>query len=1294
MSHSKKNTNEDVNVKTGRRIQNIISSKTAQSPIRRSSRVKSLIKQNKSPPETSVEDVGNISSTHTTKNTRRQIDFADNSTMTEKNKTLRSRRNSVMSDTIDMSDTETAIVTSGKRNRNIFDNEELNKTDFQTSKRFTRAGSETMLSPVTTRPTYRTRANSVDSEATITNLIETNNSGSVNAPVHSRKRNLILSLKTPMLEETRTPVVTLDYILPSVKEINETNLKNPTVDQTNKSESISKDLFHSSSKNASKEATETDLSDLENPTIDQTNKSESGSKDPFNCNSENASKEATETDLSAKEVHNSSVESSPAHQDTEISMPIVDKTTVPNTDDTKEDAPTDTITSPVPLVTGILKESCQIFTENTIRESGLAIKNSVNNSVKEEDGHLSDKENQPVNIINSAQTKDDTVPNAILRSPKQITMSSLSTNKSLKDNDNEADSPNSMQKLVITSEESLGETLLNDSADQNASGIEMCDGSSLDDNIQIVKCPDNLSDSDNDKVHSVENETTEPTQEVSSDSETVREGKNVDTILSSEAEIQQTSKEYVTEKCKESSDVHMESEDFESINKEEDEANNVIKNIQSSTATDFSVGSTEILEEDVTQDTSMLDNSSASEEKCMINPKSCKEKINESGIQETYKKGGEKMKDDNSGSNIDTNLSEDILADKWKVNNSDKNSMHTVSVEKLEDESENEYDIVLVDKEAWQATEDMSKEEETKKSFNYGLNDIVVKAQKDTQEVQKMEIDVSEGQCKMNEIKSPRATILRQSTQRETINDNENVTTNSENAENVCMQKSSAEEAQKMEIDVSEGQCKMNEIKSSRAIILRESTQRETINDNENVTTNSENAENVCMQKSSAEEAQKMEIDVSEGQCKVNEIKSSRAIILRESTQRETINDNENVTTNSENAENVCVQKSSAEESPEESTLHNDTSMEKKIENKDLITMSEEDQNKLFTDLSTDKNKSPDNILKKRMSLCKSVEMINNEIEESSESKTSEKTKSINKSHDTPLCDSSSNSSKSDKSIDSDIEREYNLHGEEPSKFLDDDVPGDECRASETESSDPNDNGSDLADFVVNDDDISEEEEDQKIESDQELYNNENSEVQESELIEEHEKEQIQKEIEEEVMKKEQQNKILERKIETVINKSTDTTNRKTGISKKSININLPEMFERDNKNEKISKIEGDNKRRRNNSIKNNGDDRVNTKRIKYEKEYRNQAMGSNTTEVSRKGVKRISEDISGNLRVSKKRKQSQFEKQEFPSRSMSNLMIKKNKISVEHVNSVSFYGSTTNFSVENLRKVSKSRKT
>ncbi|XP_017885741.1 uncharacterized protein PFB0145c-like [Ceratina calcarata] len=66
------------------------------------------------------------------------------------------------------------------------------------------------------------------------------------------------------------------------------------------------------------------------------------------------------------------------------------------------------------------------------------------------------------------------------------------------------------------------------------------------------------------------------------------------------------------------------------------------------------------------------------------------------------------------------------------------------------------------------------------------------------------------------------------------------------------------------------------------------------------------------------------------------------------------------------------------------------------------------------------------------------------------------------------------NSDSEEGSIDSDVRKEYNLDGDDEAAFSNDDVPGDECRVSETESSDPNDDGSDLKDFVVDDDEVEE----------------------------------------------------------------------------------------------------------------------------------------------------------------------------------------------------------------------------
>ncbi|OXU30834.1 hypothetical protein TSAR_009873 [Trichomalopsis sarcophagae] len=81
------------------------------------------------------------------------------------------------------------------------------------------------------------------------------------------------------------------------------------------------------------------------------------------------------------------------------------------------------------------------------------------------------------------------------------------------------------------------------------------------------------------------------------------------------------------------------------------------------------------------------------------------------------------------------------------------------------------------------------------------------------------------------------------------------------------------------------------------------------------------------------------------------------------------------------------------------------------------------------------------------------------------------------------------------KSIDSDIAKEYNLAGKDISKYSDDDVPGDDCLASEEEFSDPEDEGEDLADFVVPDEEVEEDgSEDEDGEATEEVGDSESAE--------------------------------------------------------------------------------------------------------------------------------------------------------------------------------------------------------
>ncbi|KAL6267126.1 hypothetical protein P5V15_000205 [Pogonomyrmex californicus] len=105
----------------------------------------------------------------------------------------------------------------------------------------------------------------------------------------------------------------------------------------------------------------------------------------------------------------------------------------------------------------------------------------------------------------------------------------------------------------------------------------------------------------------------------------------------------------------------------------------------------------------------------------------------------------------------------------------------------------------------------------------------------------------------------------------------------------------------------------------------------------------------------------------------------------------------------------------------------------------------------------------------------------------------------------------------------SDINKEYNLDGAKQ-KFDDDDVLADECRASEVEFSDSDDNGSDLADFIVDDDEIEDEVQEEKDDAKdiQEIYS---LFLEDTEEDDESEKDQSMKEDDEAAQEEEVENK-------------------------------------------------------------------------------------------------------------------------------------------------------------------------
>jgi hypothetical protein len=116
----------------------------------------------------------------------------------------------------------------------------------------------------------------------------------------------------------------------------------------------------------------------------------------------------------------------------------------------------------------------------------------------------------------------------------------------------------------------------------------------------------------------------------------------------------------------------------------------------------------------------------------------------------------------------------------------------------------------------------------------------------------------------------------------------------------------------------------------------------------------------------------------------------------------------------------------------------------------------------------------------------------------------------------------SHNNTDKDSDIDSDVRKEYNLDGMEQ-KFDDDNIPHDECRASESEYSDSNDNGSDLADFIVDDNEVETEEKGEDSNEEQEENDEEQEEMDNEEQMGDEEQEEMSDEEREEVSNEEQE---------------------------------------------------------------------------------------------------------------------------------------------------------------------------
>ncbi|KYN32209.1 Replicase polyprotein 1ab, partial [Trachymyrmex septentrionalis] len=198
----------------GRMQTRMLTIQSANSPLRRSSR----IKQNKYSPGS--ESDSSISSIQTTRSARPRTTTMD-STASDTTKKLRTRKHSISSEIseidIDIPRTPVKRTTRQSLGATSLINTPTRVNTRATSKRFMRAGSETKSPLPATRTTRRTRARSIDPES----LTENKNQSS--SPTKTRRRASVLPSSSQIKEQTEPndhiPYVRLDSTIVETDEI-------------------------------------------------------------------------------------------------------------------------------------------------------------------------------------------------------------------------------------------------------------------------------------------------------------------------------------------------------------------------------------------------------------------------------------------------------------------------------------------------------------------------------------------------------------------------------------------------------------------------------------------------------------------------------------------------------------------------------------------------------------------------------------------------------------------------------------------------------------------------------------------------------------------------------------------------------------------------------------------------------------------------------------------------------------------------------------------------------------------
>ncbi|XP_035720246.1 myb-like protein X isoform X1 [Vespa mandarinia] len=1195
MSRSIRDSDEDVEMKTGRRTRTGFGPTITDSPVRRSSRNKQSTKQSGSSPDLSITEI----SAQGSRTFRTRAGTADSNTL-ETQKRLRSSKNSV--DT----EFETLLETQPKKmtRRSIATATTLNTPKANTRpRRMTRAGSETISTP-TGRTTRKTRASSMDPEPTIEKPVERLKTEVINTPIRAKRRASVLPSQSTLIEEEEKhfPVVELEKILIETDETS-TNIISTNIKTPNKELELSKNKSNENNKSTGKMEEEKDPCSVKGPLDDSSESNHMEISETF------------ETKLKSSFDENNT--------------PEKDKYSAANIND-------NTLTKEVST------DSPHSF-EGTSKESRSLDENILHASIEEKEMNSSNKENKCLNISNSVSEQNKSIPN-IKNLHQEISITvldiSIKEEKYVENNDNikldnsclikspsvslsDCNNIIKSNNNVNTNEDncleeenksvSMSDTKETPSNEEEHKKNTSTNSTTVTENLDelntvsykvlvnednsIPKEQSKINDSSNnqiqDKIVTEEEKNTEIVnqnisniEEINSNDE-IKDKANV-SVNPKEKLIDISAKE---DNC--SNDVN--ATEIPNINNDEKKCNltaetvstckdsNAIQDKNSSndnqdnmSSFDSSLPTLEFSDDSIKDSANNAKQIELDSTKCLINLQSPKlstsipEKIDSSTVAESHdipeadlpdkeeeskvqsssntpvmskaksvselnvsKSKKEKKKNDVQNADESDNISDirmlfqDISADEWKLKNKNvnietrSNSMHSISTAKLETDSETECDLLLVDKKAWLAAEKL-KASKDKEKFDYDSDDtIILKSKLDylndkLNNTNKIEIkskdsaqDNDNSEIKENMEKSINSSKL---STKETKNELDEVEKNPNKLNDKT-------DIDKSETDVSSQSASKKE-KSRKSISVCNVSRSVLV---KSLDKQLEEEEEVSLsQKVFEDQEAKTTVDVI-NKVEVNtlETKLERQSLDKKQKKNRSLNSSLNKSDKSKQKSNkrnrLNISSSEEEDDNPVNSEKNENKRDKltksngkKRYNKNYSTMVHIGSDSDTCDESIDSSNS--GIRNKTPRIPRFLFKHKDDEEENEEHNESG--------------DESNEDKFSDRSIDSDINAEYNLDGKTIGKFSDDDIPGDECRASESEFSDPDDNGSDLADFVVDDDEIEEGEEEDEVEDEEE---------------DEDEDEEQEEEKENQEIENEEDKKLIENKNEKEIEGTEDT---------------------------------------------------------------------------------------------------------------------------------------------------------